>query len=63
MTTTTLPTNTIRVAVTLTIEISREEYNERFGVDESVAEIREYVKAAATAAVASELDFAEVNGR
>lgn len=55
--------DTIRVSVNLTIQVSRSEYNDRFGVSESVADIREYVKSAAAAAVASELDWAEVNSQ
>ena len=53
----------IKVAVNLTVEVEVDEYNERFGTNEGTAEVREYIKAAAQAAVASELDWAEVNGR
>lgn len=53
--------DTIKIAVQMTVELSREEYDERFGDHESVADIRDYVKSAAVAAVASEFDWAEVN--
>jgi hypothetical protein len=46
----------VKVNINITVEVDRDAYNEYFGDEANAAEIREYVKAAATAAAASELE-------